>query len=253
VIQALPYCGSAPTPSEIFLRVNLDPVLIGALLILCAGHVLLLQRQGPIQSRRWSPYAIGGWLIAATALLSPLCALSVALFSARVTQHMLLILVAAPLVALGLPRLSMASRGWSLWVNALAFFLALWFWHMPIPYEATFSSALLYWTMHLTLFGSGVLLWRALLYHPAGQTAQALAAGCITFIHMGLLGAVLAFAERPLFVSHLLTTQVWGLTPLQDQQLGGAIMWVPGMVLFVWTAMRSIVRLWAAIERARPA
>jgi putative membrane protein len=92
-----------------------------------------------------------------------------------------------------------------------------------------------------------------LLYHSPRQTAQAIAAGILTFVQMGLLGVVLAFAQRPLFQWHFLTTAAWGLTPLQDQQLGGTLMWVPGIVLFLWTAIRSIDRMWKSMERERPA
>jgi putative membrane protein len=198
-------------------------------------------------------FTLYGWAMAAIALLSPLCALSVALFAARVAQHMLLMLVAAPLIALGWPSDIGRDRSWPLWACTTAFFLALWFWHMPIPYESTFNSVALYWTMHVSLFVSSILLWRELLDHSRRRTVQALAAGCVTFMQMGLLGAVLGLAQRPLFQSHLLTTQVWGLTPLQDQQLGGAMMWVPGMLLFLWTAIRSMSRLWGSIERVRPA
>jgi putative membrane protein len=51
---------------------------------------------------------------------------------------------------------------------------------------------------------------------------------------MGFLGAVITFAARPLYAVHGLTTEAWSLTPLQDQQLGGIIMWIPaGAVLLV--------------------
>jgi putative membrane protein len=72
-------------------------------------------------------------------------------------------------------------------------------------------------------------------------------------MQMGLLGAILTLAEHPLFAPHLLTTQAWGLTPLEDQQLGGALMWVPGIVLFLLTSLRSLQRLWGRLARARPA
>jgi putative membrane protein len=75
----------------------------------------------------------------------------------------------------------------------------------------------------------------------------------VTFLQMGLLGAVLTLASRPLFQWHFLTTQAWGLSPLQDQQLGGALMWVPGIALFLWSALRSLGRLWGSLERAHPA
>lgn len=250
---ALPYCGAAPNPSEILTRFNLDPWLIGALLALGGLHFLWLKDQRHANWQQSWRYALSGWTVATLALVSPLCALSVALFSARVTQHMILILVAAPLIAFGLPRKVPEGRGWTLWFGTAIFFLALWFWHMPVPYEATFASTSTYWAMHVSLFGTSVLLWRDLLYHPAGHTPAVLTAGSVTFMHMGLLGAVLTLAERPLFAWHLTTTQDWGLTPLQDQQLGGAVMWVPGIVLFLWTAIRSIMRLWASIERTRPA
>jgi putative membrane protein len=75
----------------------------------------------------------------------------------------------------------------------------------------------------------------------------------LTFLQMGLLGAVLTLAARPLFQWHAVTTQAWGLSPLQDQQLGGALMWVPGLALFLWSALRSLGRLWGSLERAHPA
>jgi len=56
-----------------------------------------------------------------------------------------------------------------------------------------------------------------------------------------------------MFQWHFLSTAGWGLTPLQDQQLGGTLMWVPGIVLFLWTAIRSIVHMWESMERERPA
>lgn len=249
--QQLPYCGSAPNPGELLTRFNWDPRLLMALAAIAFCHALLLQNR--VQSRQARVLALGGWAIAAAALVSPLCALSVALFSARVAQHMVLLLVAAPMIAAGLPRLRESTESWTLWVSTMMFFAALWFWHMPVPYDSTFTSTVLYWTMHLTLFGSSILLWRELIHHSSRQTAQVLAAGMLTLVQMGLLGAVLALGNRPMFLWHLTTTQVWGLTPLQDQQLGGAVMWVPGIALFLWAALRSITRLWQSIERARPA
>jgi len=247
VIEQLPYCGVAPVPGELLARFNLDPILIGALLALCGWQWIALKRD------RSRYYALGGWLIAAAAFLSPLCALSVSLFSARVAQHMILILAAAPLIALGLPRSRQPNTSWPLWIAATVFFVALWIWHMPVPYDATFASVSIYWCMHVTLFGSAIYLWRELLHHPGDRTVGVLAAGTVTFVQMGLLGAVLAFAGHAMFTWHFATTQIWGFTPLQDQQLGGVFMWVPGTALFLWTAIRSIARMWHAIERARPA
>ena len=92
------------------------------------------------------------------------------------------------------------------------------------------------------------MLWSELIHHPPRRTPLALMVGLLTSMQMGLLGAVLALARRPLFYPHFLTTQAWGLTPQQDQQLGGTLMWVPGIVLFLWVAIGSLRRLWNVLE-----
>jgi putative membrane protein len=63
------------------------------------------------------------------------------------------------------------------------------------------------------------------------RLGDAVAASALTSLQMGLLGAILTFADRPLYTPHLLTTQAWGLTPLADQQLAGVIMWIPAGVI----------------------
>lgn len=246
IANALPYCGTPPNPGELLSRFNLDPVLLSGLAVLLVVHLRSTKHRG---------LAIAGWIVAGAALVSPLCALSVALFSARVAQHMILVLVAAPLIAFAWPPRSASAPRFALqlWSTTLFFFAALWFWHMPAPYDATFSATWIYWTMHGTLFGSALLLWRTLLHHPPARTTDVLAAGALTSIQMGLLGAVLTFAGHPLFYRHLLTSSLWGLTPLRDQQLGGVLMWVPGIALFVFAAVRSLSRLWRALEMENPA
>lgn len=242
--QAVAYCGLSPVPASLAGRFNFDPVLIAALVLIVAGHIYALRRA----SRSWLAPACG-WGVAAAALLSPLCALSVALFSARIAQHMLLLLVAAPLIALGMP----GQSGRGLWPSAVTFLGTLWLWHMPAPYDATFHSTALYWLMHLTLFGSSIWLWRELIWHRADDGANVLVAGTASSMQMSLLGALLTLGSHGWYSVHYLTTAAWGLTPLADQQLGGALMWVPGCGLFFWVALRSMHRSWAAVERRQPA
>jgi putative membrane protein len=252
MLEQLPYCGLPPTPGELLSRFNLDPVLIAALLAVGGWHVLASGRR-----RSDRTFAAAGWLVAAAAFVSPLCALSVSLFSARVVQHMILVLLAAPLIALAWPLPPAASRlhrgPAALWVSAAGFFAALWFWHMPVPYDATFSSTAVYWLMHSTLFGSSIVLWREILHHRRDQTGNVFMVAALTSMQMGLLGAILTFASHPLFLWHLTTTAAWGLTPLRDQQLGGVVMWVPGIVLFLWAAIRSLAKLWTRLEGVEPA
>jgi putative membrane protein len=107
--------------------------------------------------------------------------------------------------------------------------------------------------MHLCLFGSALCLWNELLHHSRAQMAEAVIVGALTSMQMGLLGAILSLADRALFRWHLTTSGAWGLTALEDQQLGGVIMWVPGIALFLWVAVRSVARFRASLDGARAA
>jgi putative membrane protein len=241
--QGLAYCGAPPVPGELLGRFNADPFLILVLALLASAHVL------STSERAGRSAVAAGWLIAATALISPLCALSVALFSARVGQHMILLLVAAPLVAIGAPGWMRGAK--LLWPATVGFFVLLWFWHMPLAYDATFASAAIYWAMHITLFGAAVLLWSGLLHCRPDETGSAICAGTLTSVQMSLLGAVLSLSSYAWFPAHYQTVQAWGFTPLSDQQLGGVLMWVPGCALFLVVAMRSLRLCWRALEPAK--
>ncbi len=233
--EILAYCGAPPVPGEA--TWNTDPWLLVGLSVAAVAYFLASHRLDP---RRRAAFA-AGWALAALALISPLCHLSVALFSARVAQHMLLILVAAPLVAAGLgpfSRSGAAGRG----AGAAALFaVLLWIWHLPGPYDATLRSDAVYWIMHLTLFAGAVGLWRGL-FDTADSPGTAIVLGFGTAAQMSLISALLTLAPRPLFEVHSATTLAWGLTPLEDQQLGGLVMWVPGGTLFAAIALGAFAR-----------
>lgn len=195
----------------------------------------------------WRALAVTvGWAVVGLALVSPLCNLSVALFSARVGQHMLIALIGAPLIALGLPRQTAATGG--IWGAVGAFAAVLWLWHMPGPYDLTFTSTIIYWAMHLSTFGAALWLWTGLLSRSAGIWTG-LAASFVTATQMSLLGALLTFSPKPLFAVHFLSTVPWGLTPLEDQQFGGLIMWVPTGLLLVAYAVAAFALELARLDR----
>ncbi len=256
-VASVPYCGLPPAPDGLWSQWNLDPVLIACLIVCAVVFALAVgsDRAGPSVPRWRQALFYLGWTITAAALISPLCPLSVSLFSARVSQHMILALIAAPLVAAGRP-LALIGLLWrrSFQPNSAAaplcaaalFAISIWFWHSPAPYAETFRSTPVYWTMHLTIFGSAVWLWSSLMDSPPDAAMRVAFAGIISSVEMGFLGALITFASRPLFTPHLLTTAAWSLTPLQDQQLGGAIMWVPGCVIFL---VISTLVLWNDIVR----
>lgn len=257
----IPYCGTPPAPEVIWTRWNTDPVLIAALLGALALYLWGARRRpSSVPSRTISAIECGcfaaGWMVLALAWVSPLCNLTIALFSARVGQHMLVTLVAAPLLVLGRPGVALANvwpalasrfaripRSWVGAPAATALFAAfLWLWHLPRPYSTTFESDLTYWTMHLTLLASALMLWQVLISHESQKLQQIVLAGFATVLQMGLLGAIITLAPRVLYAPHLLTTQVWGFTPLEDQQLGGLIMWIPGCAIVMIAALVAVAR-----------
>jgi putative membrane protein len=160
---------------------------------------------------------------------------------------MVLEIVAAPLVALGRPAAVYATvwrgqrddgrlstpQSYNALAAAIAFAATLWCWHAPGPYTATFESDLVYWLMHATSFGAALWLWSAMFQASRDRLGEFLAAALVTTLQMGFLGAVITFAAQPLYRVHWLTTAAWGLTPLQDQQLGGVIMWIPAGAIFL--------------------
>ncbi|PHK94254.1 CAAX protease [Pseudoroseomonas rhizosphaerae] len=234
--SAIPYCGVGPVPGELWGRWNLDPYLLSLLALLLGWAAL---RPAGLPRRA----ALGGWLVLALAFVSPLCALSSALFSSRVAHHVLLVGAAAPLLALALasPPRGAGAGPWRALQGALglavpAHILALWLWHAPPLYAAALSSHALYWAMQASLLGTGLWFWSAALARR-DASPPFLAALLTMMAQMGLLGALITFAPAPLYAPHLGTTQAWGLSPLQDQQLGGLIMWVPASLVYLGAAL----------------
>lgn len=240
-VAGTPYCGVAPLPGGV--AWNLDPWLAAALL---AGLALAWPAAGDRRS------LVLGWGVLAGLLLSPLCNLSVALFSARVAQHVVLLTVAAPLLAVAVPLRRGCGPG-RLALAAGLFAIVLWVWHLPGPYALTFRSDLGYWAMQASLVGAAAWLWRGLLLGAAARPDAVLLVGLATAAQMGALGALLTFAPRPLLAPHALSTLPWGLAPLEDQQLGGLLMWVPGGLAFALVALPALARaLRGEVKALRP-
>lgn len=245
------FCGVPPVPMEIWTRWVLEPAMLAALLLIPAAVLHAARHREGVMARR---AFLAGWAVVVLALASPLCALAVALFSMRATQHMLLLVVAAPLLAFALPRLlggvsrltqTLSGHAGVAGIPALAFAMLLWGWHLPGPYEATFRSDGLYWAMHISLMGAAVPLWMQLLQTNPDGIALRMLLGFATFVQMGLLGAVLTLAPALLYGVHATTTQAWGLAPLADQQAGGLVMWVPGgstLLLVTLAGMKRALR-----------
>lgn len=230
---ATPYCGSAPLPADLLGRWNLDPVLLAAISFVA----VLVWRQAPSGQAGRRPLVAGGVALALLLFVSPFCALTSALFSARVLHHILLTAALAPLIAFSLARRPHGAGSLALWTLLQA--VVFWAWHAPNLYAAALSAEAVYWAMQISLLGSSIGFWRSL---RASEPTSALGALLATTVQMGLLGAIITFAGRPLYAPHFETTWVWSLSPLADQQLAGLIMWVPAAGLYLgaglWIAAR---------------
>ena len=212
------YCGPAPVPADLLVSWNLDPVA----LVLLAIIGLWAGRNRP---------GAAAVFVLVVVFISPLCALSSALFSARVVHHVLLLAVAAPLLALARPAAKTMVVGPAF---ALAT-AALWLWHLPGAYDAALGHKAIYLLMQATLFGTALWFWRAVFLQASGAGALWV---LFAYIAMGLLGALLTFAPDPIYATHFAAPLAWGLSPLADQQLGGLIMWMPsGLPFAVWGLM----------------
>lgn len=220
------YCGPAPVPAELVARWNFDPVVIAALALL--AFVLRRRPGGALAT-----------LVLAVAFVSPLCALSSALFSARVVHHLLLVVVAAPLIAVALQRRIVRAP----LLSFAVFAGTLWAWHVPAAYELALSSIPVYWLMQSTLLASAVWFWSEALA-PEGSSLARLPMVVAGFAQMGLLGAILTFAPEALYPTHAVAPLAFGIQPLTDQQLGGLIMWVPAGIPFAIAAASLVRRAW---------
>jgi len=246
-----PYCGPAPDPATLLGRWNFDPVLLCGLAVLAA--ILAWRRTGTTRDFA----AVAGFGLLVVAFVSPLCALASALFSARVFHHVLLVAGAAPLLAMalpyqGFPRAARFAR-WRRWLSQYlpvpqtafaAHTLLFWIWHSPGAYGVALSSDLAYWAMQVSLFGSAFWLWRIVL-SPRCSTGTALSLMLGTILQMGMLAALLTFSRAPLYAAHLSTTEAFGLSALEDQQLAGVLMWVPAALPYL---LAALTRLWRMLQ-----
>ncbi|MGO4440934.1 cytochrome c oxidase assembly protein [Rhizobium sp. RAF56] len=234
-----PYCGHAPSPAGLVHAWNFDPWLLGVFGI-CA--LWAMRRSGTSSEMRCR---IAGVAILAACFFSPLCALSSALFSARAVHHLLLTSLAAPLIW------QVMKVGWLNRCPAILPFAAhtsaLWLWHVPVVYSFALSGSVQYWTMEIPLLLSALWLWREIL-DPDRPAGAALVLCLATMLQMTVLGAWLTFAPHPIFAPHFATTELYGLSALQDQQLAGLLVWVPASLPF---AVAFLLRTGRVISASR--
>jgi cytochrome c oxidase assembly factor CtaG len=204
-----------------------------------------------------------GWTILALALLSPLHWLGERLFVAHMVEHELLMVVAAPLLAIARPTGAMlwalpqfGRRGVGSWtqssviavpwqllrlslVATVLHAVALWVWHMPQLYNAVLTNLTMHRLQHASFFFTALLFWWSLFYGPARTRGYGIAVACLFFtsLQCAVLGIFLTLARQPWYPAQENFTSYLGLTPLEDQQLAGLVMWVPPGFVYLCFAL----------------
>jgi putative membrane protein len=232
---------------------SFDPLVVIPLVITAAIFIFGKPRSSE------ALFFAGGWLALIIGLVSPMHAWGRVLFSAHMTQHEVLMLVAAPLLVLSHPLVTflralpvqwsrrIGNLGKIVWLRRLwraitiplvawlVHAIALWIWHIPMLFEAVLHNEWVHTAQHLSFFGSALLFWWAIIHGPQGVPGYGAAVLYLftTSIHSGLLGALITFAGSVWYPSYIGLTASWGLTPLEDQQLGGLIMWIPAGLVYV--------------------
>ena len=198
-------------------------------------------------SQRW--LLILGVLVLAAAWTGPLPELAQRAFAAHMTLHMAVVAIAAPLVALGLAggRFDPVRQAPALFAPipaSIVELIAVWSWHAPGLHDLARHHPGAFVAEQTTFVATGLLLWFSTFGGTRQQQLTRAGAGItallLTFVHMTLLGALLALTPRPLY-AHVGATGV--LSALEDQQLGGAIMLVVGGVSYLAGALWLSVQL----------
>ena len=251
--------------AEAMHRWTWEPITIGLLAasaaLYAAGTRAVWRRAGVGRGvRRWQALSFAAGLLSlALALLSPVVWLSTVLFSVHMTQHEILMLVAAPLLVFGQPLFAMlwalpragretwgrwsqtpfVARSWTAITGPFTVFLlhafALWIWHTPRLYEAALHSEAVHAVEHLCFVLTAALFWWAMIHGRYGRIGYGIAVLYIflTAIHSSVLGALMTISPDVLYPDYVATGLPWHVDALEDQQLAGLLMWVPSGLVFI--------------------
>ena len=280
-----------PLTRALLLSWDLRPEILVPLVLLAALHFAGWQRlrrrsHGRFANRwRLASYT-GGILVLTLALLSPIDVLSGQLFSIHMVQHLLLLMVAPPLLLLANPfptflwslpanlRVAVAGafRRVTVWLagenilsqgvrkatspaSAWALYVLIFFaWHDGNAYSLALRFASVHGLEHITFVGAALLFWwhvtgAAPRLHP--KPAQWMRVGYVLAMippNM-LLGVALSFAEAPIYPYYESVPRLYGLSVMDDQVWGGLIMWIPGSMMYVIAALALLGRLLVSAEQ----
>jgi putative membrane protein len=222
--------------------------------------------------RRLAAY-LGGLGIIGLALMSPIDVLGGQLFFMHMIQHLLLVMLAPPLLLIaspfpfflwGLPPtvrgqvarlfkpgatfrhlLRLLTRPGLVWLVFIAIFLG---WHDPNAYNAALTSDRVHDLEHITFFGTALLFWWHVIgvgprIHGRFPAGVRVAYVLITVPVNMLAGVAITFSTQPIYTYYTTVPRLWGITVMQDQMLGGIIMWIPGSMMYIMAALVLIAKM----------
>lgn len=176
------------------------------------------------------------FLVTAVAVAPPVGARADELLLGHMAQHLVLAVV-VPLLAAGGLRPPDPVGGGRLALVTAAHVGTLALWHVPALYDGAVDSSPLHALEHLTMLAGGLAFWPLVLVSPGGLLGLFTAG-----LGSGALAALLTLSPRPLYTAHLVSAPAHGLTALGDQQLAGAVMWVPGGLVYAGVAVALLLR-----------
>lgn len=254
----------------------LDPWIVIPLLIVLGLYIrgwesLRRRRHGRIIV--WNAVAfVSGMSTILVALASPIDDLAGLLLQVHMTQHLLLMMVAPPLIWLSLPIAPMLRglpRSIATVVVRLVFrrgfrrvgrivghpvatwgvFMAcLWAWHTPALYELALRSHAWHHVEHACFVGAGLLFWWPVIQpwpsHPIWPRWTMIPYLALADLQNTALAAILTFADRVIYPTYNAVPRLWGISALEDQATAGVIMWIPGSIAFLiplsWLVARQL-------------
>ena len=230
--------------------------------------VILFNEKMSTQFPKWRIicYLIG-WLLLLLALISPIDVYADSLAWVHMLQHTIILMISAPLMVLGRP----AYIGhWSLSKNILhnnsilrvfyvktlgfskahkpilawlLYSLTLWIWHIPLFYESALANETIHDIQHIAFFITSYFFWKVLFdpFKERFMTIIGIIYPFIASLHSIILGVLMTLSPKAWYDPYILTAPNFNLTPLEDQQIAGFIMWMPAGVTYAAAAISIVI------------
>ena len=247
-----------------WLRWTVHPSTVIGILALGALYVWRLrvaQRAGEAPTRTQRLAFVAGLVVLFVSLNGPIHDLSDSyLFSAHMVQHLLLTMLVTPLLIVGtsagmlrpaLERRAMSAVASRITTGAAGFIVfnvTLIAWHLPPLYNLAMADHRVHIVQHLCFLAASVLMWWPLLSRvpelpPLSRPLQMLYV-CLLMIPMSVVGMIITYADEVLYPAYESAPRMWGLSPQEDQLIGGLIMWIPGSILYI-AILTAVFFRWA--------